>query len=228
MSESLCFRKFIKKIPAFLSIRPLTTQEIYDLIRQAFPECISEERCHHGKEGKLRRDYEWQHSIRRAQYYLKGKKKINLIGSKWYKIEIKNLSDEIEETEVESLFQAPNLDKIRQELKSISPKSSKYETINGIRFQRDSVTVAKLKILRQHRCQICGMKILKKDGSFYTEGAHINPKRYGSSETPDNILILCPNHHKEFDLGKREILEKNQDFIRFILNDREYNINLTL
>ena len=45
------------------------------------------------------------------------------------------------------------------------------------------------------------------DGSFYIEAAHIKPKSQQGTETPDNILILCPNHHKEFDLGKREIIE---------------------
>ncbi|MFH2029353.1 MAG: HNH endonuclease [Bacteroidota bacterium] len=42
------------------------------------------------------------------------------------------------------------------------------------------------------------------------EAAHIKPKHKKSKETPENILILCPNHHKEFDFGRRIIREHNK------------------
>ncbi|MBU0559050.1 MAG: HNH endonuclease [Bacteroidetes bacterium] len=50
----------------------------------------------------------------------------------------------------------------------------------------------------------------KKNGDFYIEAAHIKPKHKKSKETPENILILCPNHHKEFDFGRRIIREHNK------------------
>lgn len=68
----------------------------------------------------------------------------------------------------------------------------------------------------------------ERDGTFYAEGAHIKPKRKGFPETPDNILILCPNHRKEFDLGKREVVEHNSEYIRFFLNDKDYRIVLSV
>ena len=48
------------------------------------------------------------------------------------------------------------------------------------------------------------------------------------AETPDNILILCPNHHKEFDLGNKIIIERASDTIIFNLNNTEYIIDLIL
>jgi predicted restriction endonuclease len=221
-----CHGKFVKGIPSILTSGPLTTPEIYEQIRHSFPECISEERCPHGGEGRNQTDYEWQHSVRRAQYNLKRKNLINDLGHKWYYIPANSLYDEAEEMEVENLYRNENVDKIREELRSISPKSSKYEKIKGIRFTRDRTTVAKLKILREFRCQICCTRIVKKDGDFYAEGAHIEPKRTGSQETPDNIIIMCPNHHKEFDLGKREIIEHNSEYIRFIMHGKDYRISV--
>ncbi len=47
-------------------------------------------------------------------------------------------------------------------------------------------------------------------------------------ELPSNILILCPNHHKEFDFGKLLILERNENYIHFKLNGKEYTISLEL
>ena len=223
-----CHGKFVKKIPLLLASGPLTTAEIYEQVKDFFPECVTDERCSHGKNGKQRADYEWEHSVRRAQSYLKSKNLVNLVGNKWYGLQRDSLYDDVAEMEVENLYREENIDKIREELSSISPESSKYEMIKGIKFIRDRATVAKLKILREFKCQICGTRIVKKDGSFYAEGGHINPKRAGAPETPDNLIILCPNHHKEFDLGKREIMEHNSEFLRFIMSGREYRINLAL
>jgi len=47
------------------------------------------------------------------------------------------------------------------------------------------------------------------------------------SETYDNILILCPKHHKEFDLGNRQILTHNANWIAFMLNNKQYAIDLS-
>jgi predicted restriction endonuclease len=35
--------------------------------------------------------------------------------------------------------------------------------------------------------------------------AHIAPVRAGGRSVLGNLLVLCPNHHKEFDLGDLEI-----------------------
>ena len=74
----------------------------------------------------------------------------------------------------------------------------------------------------------CSTTIKKKDGSFYIEAAHIKPKSQKGQETPDNILILCPNHHKEFDYGDRKEIRKGDESIEFILNGINYNISLKI
>lgn len=76
--------------------------------------------------------------------------------------------------------------------------------------------------------QICGTQIPKADGTYYIEAAHITPKAQKGPELPENILILCPNHHKDFDYGKPVIIERDKEHIRFKLNGKEYNISLKL
>ncbi|MDI9863981.1 HNH endonuclease [Flectobacillus sp. DC10W] len=95
-----------------------------------------------------------------------------------------------------------------------------------IKKERDTDAIKEIKRLRGQECQLCGKYILMSDGSKYVEAAHITPKSDNGVEKPSNILILCPNHHKEFDLGKREIIERNESFIRFKINGIEYKLDL--
>ncbi|WP_367277532.1 HNH endonuclease [Mucilaginibacter sp.] len=75
---------------------------------------------------------------------------------------------------------------------------------------------------------MCSTTIRKKDGSYYIEAAHIKPKHQKGRESPDNIILLCPNHHKEFDFGEVEI--KNHDLIQidFLLNGKAHSLSLKI
>ena len=94
--------------------------------------------------------------------------------------------------------------------------------------RRDNRTIVQLKILRNYECQICHQFILKKDGKRYIEAAHIIPKRHQGPELPNNLLILCPNHHKEFDLGDIKISLHDTEKIIFELNGITRTVNLSL
>lgn len=52
--------------------------------------------------------------------------------------------------------------------------------------------------LHDNRCQVCGVQIQLPDEKFYLEGHHIVPRAEGVDH-PRNVLVLCPNHHLEFD-----------------------------
>ena len=70
------------------------------------------------------------------------------------------------------------------------------------RIIRDSETVTKLKILYDFKCQMCGMRINTPKGP-YIEGHHIMPLGgvHRGPDTPNNILIVCPNQHVMLDYG---------------------------
>lgn len=118
--------------------------------------------------------------------------------------------------------------KILDDLKNLKPTDLERVEVHGKVYKRDNKTIAQLKIVRGHKCQMCGATIKKKDGSLYVEAAHITPKKQKGTEVPSNIIILCPNHHKEFDLGKKEILERDEKVLIIMLNESKYSIDLRL
>jgi putative restriction endonuclease len=137
-------------------------------------------------------------------------------------------ADEIEQRELISSFKELERAKIIEDLSNLKESEPETVNVNQKVYKRDNKTIAQLKILRDFKCQICGTKITKKDGEFYIEAAHIKPKCKNGCETPDNILILCPNHHKEFDFGDRVIIQHSKEQIEFILNGVEYKIDLKI
>jgi 5-methylcytosine-specific restriction protein A len=114
------------------------------------------------------------------------------------------------------------------ELNNLIPYEGETTTTCSKAFKRDNYAIALIKELRCYRCQICKTRIRKKDGSFYVEAAHIVPKNKQGPETPDNILLLCPNHHKEFDLGERTILYLGTNTIKITLNGQQHTLSLEI
>ncbi len=138
--------------------------------------------------------------------------------------------DEQEQDEIIKTLTRQNKNKqeILEELINLKLTDPAVVTINTKSFKRDNRTIAQIKMLRNFKCQICSTSIKKKDGTFYIEAAHIKPKFQKGRETLDNILLLCPNHHKEFDYGDREIIKHNKKQIHFKLNGQEYKISLEI
>ena len=70
------------------------------------------------------------------------------------------------------------------------------------RVLRDTSLTKRIKQLYKNRCQICGITIKLKNGKEYSEAHHIKPiGKHNGPDSADNIVILCPNHHVEFDYG---------------------------
>ena len=114
------------------------------------------------------------------------------------------------------------------DLKNLKETDPEIIVINSKSYKRDNKTIAQIKVMKEFKCQICGTTILKKDGSNYVEAAHIKPKHQKGRETPDNIILLCPNHHKEFDIGDRRVISQDINHIVFILNGQRHEISLLI
>lgn len=69
------------------------------------------------------------------------------------------------------------------------------------RIVRDSKIISYLKELYNNRCQICSESIDLGNWKLYSEGHHIRPLwiPHNWPDKIENIIILCPNHHTEFD-----------------------------
>jgi 5-methylcytosine-specific restriction enzyme A len=53
-----------------------------------------------------------------------------------------------------------------------------------------------LKLLYNFNCQICGENFGGRYGTFIAESHHIKPFVSSMNNNADNILIICPNHHR--------------------------------
>ena len=69
--------------------------------------------------------------------------------------------------------------------------------------KRNRKIVEELKKLYKNKCQICGEFIDMGEGIKYSEVHHIHPigKEHNGVDNKYNMIVLCPNHHKMFDLG---------------------------
>lgn len=139
-----------------------------------------------------------------------------------------SIVDEIEQAEITNHLKDKNKNDLINELENSENSNSEKVTINHKSYKRNNKIIALIKILRNFECQICGHYILKKDGSRYIEAAHIVPKHQQGKENPENIILLCPNHHKEFDFGNREVVKHTSDEIEFKLNGNHHSISLLI
>ena len=85
-------------------------------------------------------------------------------------------------------------------------KASDYEipderTSETTRKIRNTAIVNNLKQRYNYRCQICGERRKQSKDDYYAEGHHLKPLSDGGPDDVRNIIILCPNHHVDFDFG---------------------------
>jgi len=95
----------------------------------------------------------------------------------------------------------------------IAEKSADYSVpdrrnVRVSRIIRDTAQARAVKALYKSRCQMCGTRLQCPAGP-YAEAAHIRPlgAPHNGSDTRNNILCLCPNHHVLFDNGAISIAE---------------------
>ncbi|NEB95389.1 HNH endonuclease [Streptomyces bauhiniae] len=68
------------------------------------------------------------------------------------------------------------------------------------------------------RCQVCGIQLATRFGT-YSEGAHIRGlgRPHDGPDEPANLLVLCPNHHVQFDA--LAIYVDTADVVRYTADD---------
>lgn len=109
-------------------------------------------------------------------------------------------------------------------IKKLNATKNKYIEYKGRKYNRRQYQLELIKKLRGYKCQFCNKQIIKADNTYYIEACHIKPKCKGGSDYLNNILILCPNCHKEFDLGNREELSYTNNIYKVKVNGVKYEI----
>ena len=84
-----------------------------------------------------------------------------------------------------------------------TPDPDRIETTHS-RIIRNTDLTHDMKRMYDHKCQICGASRQGPDGEPYAEAHHIQPlgRPHEGPDEPENILVLCPNHHADFDYGR--------------------------
>lgn len=138
------------------------------------------------------------------------------------------LEEKKEEIRADNIIRGRNRNDMIELLNRLNanPNQKKFP-YQGSSFRRDLLAIALIKSLRKAACQLCDTKIEKRNGGFYVEAAHLIPKREGGAEHPNNIVLLCPNHHKEFDLGNSS-WSKEGEMLEVVLNGTKYQVNLAI
>jgi predicted restriction endonuclease len=73
-------------------------------------------------------------------------------------------------------------------------------TVTLSRLVRAPELAAKVKRLHDDRCQVCALQLPTRFGT-YSEAAHIRGlgRPHNGPDELSNLLVLCPNHHVQFD-----------------------------
>jgi putative restriction endonuclease len=111
-------------------------------------------------------------------------------------------------------------------MEGVNPQ--RIAAIVRLTLRRDTRLVQALKMYRDYRCQFpnCGVRITKRGGGYYIQVAHIKPVSAQGRSQLGNLVVLCPNHHSEFDYGDLVILEQGDDLLCGTLNGVRFEISL--
>ncbi len=116
---------------------------------------------------------------------------------------------------------------LNEKMKNVSPE--RVEKLVSATIRKDTKIINAFKKATNFKCQFpnCGQRIIKKNGGFYIEVAHIKPVSQNGQSILGNLIVLCPNHHKEFDFGDLKINEQTNIKLAGHLNGNGFKIELT-
>ncbi len=122
---------------------------------------------------------------------------------------------------------AKQLKELNKKMQNVSPE--RIEKIVMATIRKDTAIIKALKKAANFTCQFpgCGHQIKKKKGGYYVEVAHIKSVARGGQSILGNLIVLCPNHHKEFDYGSLSVRLQTPNRIAGKLNNREFDIMLS-
>jgi len=118
------------------------------------------------------------------------------------------------------------LKELNEKMQDVSPE--RITKLISTSLRKDTKIINMLKEAAGFKCQFpdCGHQIKKEKGGFYIEVAHIEPVKNSGQSILGNLIVLCPNHHKEFDYGKKDSIKQINNKLSGILNGKEFAIDL--
>lgn len=96
------------------------------------------------------------------------------------------------------------------------------------RMVRDSKISQKLRRQYDNECQLCGYRLRKANGEYYSEAHHIQPynKFHRGDDNSNNLIVLCPNCHTQFDDLYYAIHPETQKVHCILGEDDQYHLEI--
>lgn len=125
---------------------------------------------------------------------------ISIISDKKIILVDENIDEQVNllgEVEVESIVADMDDEKFREYIKSLDSSAS-YETVEKcVKVRKyNKKLLDDMKKLANYTCQVNGCSCGNEHGVSIVEAHHIEKFSLTQNNKPDNILILCPNHHR--------------------------------
>jgi hypothetical protein len=119
------------------------------------------------------------------------------------------------------------LQQLNEAMQKVEPEKRIAEI--ELTLRKDRKIVELIKKSANYKCQFpdCSSQILTKTGTNYVEVAHIKAVHKGGQSIIGNLIVLCPNHHKEFDYGNLNIDEQSLNILKGTLNGKTFSISMT-
>lgn len=93
------------------------------------------------------------------------------------------------------------------------------------RIKRVKSIVDALKEKYHYKCQICGFNFKMKNGNGYCEAHHLVPLSTGGSQMQENVIIICPNHHRMLHYAQEvKYCYNEKDLVMIEINGNTYNV----
>jgi hypothetical protein len=110
------------------------------------------------------------------------------------------------------LSKAANIEWVDQEETDAAVERRRLEVQAQV---RDRKKAAVLKAHYQNTCMICGIALQVGPNRHYSEAAHIKPlgKPHNGADKLGNMLVMCPNHHLQFDRGVLRLIKDDAKYV---------------
>lgn len=117
----------------------------------------------------------------------------------------KEIINDSEHKSINDLDEKINL-KLGQDLdEDIDVPSNETVEARTSRIKRYQNLVNKLKNIYDYKCQLCNDSFSMDNGKEYCEAHHIKELANGGTQGPENVIIVCPKHHRMFHYAKKSI-----------------------
>lgn len=102
------------------------------------------------------------------------------------------------------------------------PRDKRYAVV--FEFSQNDRLLRYIKALYGFKCQICGFTFEQEGGSLYAETYYLDALSDGGADSLDNIIVLCPNHHKMFEYANVSIRYATTTEVSVEINGRQHII----